>query len=152
VRPMIVPTVTTYYVFGSYCSGMRISERSASIFGARRLSQQSHSFPSPEKVPTRIHEGVIRAEHDVAHHSNCVFSPYSPNLVEKLFGNSEWVPNGAPKAAKMGRRSPDRPTAPAKEVRSRRLQLFSKQFQKVNSANFALTEFYEVRVLDVLGR
>jgi hypothetical protein len=52
----------------------------------------------------------------------------------------------------MGRRSPDRPTAPAKEVRSRRLQLFSKQFQKVNSANFALTEFYEVRVLDVLGR
>jgi hypothetical protein len=43
---------------------------------------------------------------------------------------------GAPKAAKMGRRSPDRPTAPAKEVRSRRLQLFSKQFRKVNSRKF----------------
>jgi hypothetical protein len=102
VRPMIVPTVTTYYVFGSYCSGMRISERSASIFGARRLSQQSHSFPSPEKVPTRIHEGVIRAEHDVAHHSNCVFSPYSPNLVEKLFGNSEWVPNRGSESGQDG--------------------------------------------------
>src|SRR5215211_2037482 len=56
--------------------------------------------------------------------------PYSPECVEKLFGNSEWVPNGAPKAAKRGRRSPDRPPLAAKEALSRRLQLFSKQFRR----------------------
>ncbi len=37
------------------------------------------SFPSPEKVPLQVplppyrYEGVIRAEYDVAHRSNCVF-------------------------------------------------------------------------------
>jgi hypothetical protein len=40
---------------------------------------------------------------------------------------------GTTKAAKMGRRSPDQPTLGAKDVRSRRLQLFSKQFRKVCS-------------------
>src|SRR5215217_8070889 len=55
---------------------------------------------------------------------------------EKLFGNSEWVPNGAPKAAKRGRRSPDRPPRAAKEALSRRLQLFSKQFRRVFSPKF----------------
>ncbi len=35
---------------------------------------------------------------------------------------------GVTKVVKRGRRSPDRPTLAAKEVRSRRLQLFSEQF------------------------
>jgi hypothetical protein len=46
----------------------------------------------------------------------------------KLFGNSEWVPNEAPKAAKRGRRSPDRLPLAAKDALSRCLQLFSKRF------------------------
>jgi hypothetical protein len=33
------------------------------VFGARRLSQQSLSFPSPEKVPTRIYEGIAQVDH-----------------------------------------------------------------------------------------
>jgi hypothetical protein len=48
---------------------------------------------------------------------------------------------GATKAAKMGQRSPDQPTLGAKDLRSRRLQLFSKQFRKGCSANFASTGF-----------
>jgi hypothetical protein len=44
---------------------------------------------------------------------------------------------GATQAAKMGRRSPYQPTLGAKEVRSRGLQLFSKQFLE--------GEFCEVR-------
>ena len=46
---------------------------------------------------------------------------------------------GATKVAKRGRRSPDRLPLAAKEVRSRRLQLFSKQFRKGSSPNFAGT-------------
>src|SRR5215218_8462265 len=45
-------------------------------------------------------------------------------------------PIGAAKAAKMGRRSPYRPPLTAKQVRSRRLQLFSKQSRKWNSQKF----------------
>jgi hypothetical protein len=57
------------------------------LFRARRLSQHNLilSFPSPEKVPTCMYEGIIRAEHDVPHRSNCVFSPYSPKYLEVEF-------------------------------------------------------------------
>ena len=47
-----------------------------------------------------------------------------PNCLEIRSGSRI----GATKAAKRGRRSLDRPNPPAKEGRSRRLQLFSKQF------------------------
>jgi hypothetical protein len=61
---------------------------------------------------------------------------YSPECVEKLFGNSERIPNGDPKAAKMSRRCPDRATIGAKDMPSRRLQLFSKQFRNKCSRKF----------------
>jgi hypothetical protein len=40
---------------------------------------------------------------------------------------------GVPKAAKRGRKSPDRPLFAAEEARSRGLGLFSKQFRNRNS-------------------
>src|SRR5215218_9441433 len=56
---------------------------------------------------------------------------------------------GTIKAARRGRRGVNRPPFAAKDARSRSLRLFSKQFQKVNSANFALTEFSEVRAAGI---
>jgi hypothetical protein len=46
----------------------------------------------------------------------------------KLFGKSEWVPNRGYESGQDGSRSPDRPTLGAKDLRSRRLQLFTKHF------------------------
>jgi hypothetical protein len=59
---------------------------------------------------------------------------------------------GAPKAAKMGRRCPDRAIVGAKDVPSRRLQLFSEQFRKGNSQklNFTFHDFCELRLYGVL--
>jgi hypothetical protein len=51
---------------------------------------------------------------------------------------------GAPRAAKRGRRSPDSGASCRQRGAVRRLRLFSKQFPRVNSANFAITEFSEV--------
>src|SRR5215217_2087712 len=51
---------------------------------------------------------------------------------------------GAQKAAKRGQRSPDQLPLGAIEGCSRCLLLFSKQFRKVNSANFVITKFSEV--------
>ena len=48
---------------------------------------------------------------------------------------------GFPKALKRDQRSRDRPLLAVQDARSRGLGLFSKQFRKGNSANFALTEF-----------
>src|SRR5215217_2447309 len=70
---------------------------------------------------------------------------FSHQCLEKLFGNSELIPNRGYEAAKRGQRSPDRLPLGAKEECSRHLLLFSKQFRKGLSANFALTEFSEVR-------
>src|SRR5215217_5334533 len=72
---------------------------------------------------------------------------YSSECVEKLFGNSELIPNRGYEAAKRGQRSPDRLPLGAKEECSRHLLLFSKQFRKVNSTklNFRFTEFSEVQ-------
>jgi hypothetical protein len=54
------------------------------------------------------------------------------NFAEFPFRNCLEIQNGsqigATQGAKMGRRSPYQPTLGAKEVRSRGLQLFSKQF------------------------
>jgi hypothetical protein len=49
---------------------------------------------------------------------------------------------GVPKAAKWGRRDTDRPLPAAKEARLKGLQLFSKQFRKVNSAKFGCSILY----------
>jgi hypothetical protein len=43
---------------------------------------------------------------------------------------------GVPDGAKRGRKSPDRALFAAREARLRGLRPFSKQFRKVNSANF----------------
>src|SRR5215216_7037032 len=69
--------------------------------------------------------------------------PYSPECVEKLFGNSELIPNRGYEAAKRGQRSPDRLPLGAKEECSRHLLLFSKQFRKMNSPKFACKVFWE---------
>jgi hypothetical protein len=50
-----------------------------------------------------------------------------------------------PRALTRGQRSRDRPLPAAEEARSRGLGLFSKQFQKGYSRNFALTAFRELR-------
>src|SRR5215218_5849931 len=70
------------------------------------------------------------------------YCPYSPECVEKLFGNSELIPNRGYEAAKRGQRSPDRLPLGAKEECSRHLLLFSKQFRKKSSAKFAQPQSY----------
>src|SRR5215217_956387 len=65
--------------------------------------------------------------------------PYSPKCVEKLFGNSELIPNRGYEAAKRGQRSPDRLPLGAKEECSRHLLLFSKQFRNRYSRKFIST-------------
>ena len=64
-------------------------------------------------------------------------------LFTRVSGETVWKirmgsKSGLRVPAKKGRRSLDRPLLAARDTRSRSLQLFSKQFRKCNSTNFAL--------------
>jgi hypothetical protein len=108
-------------------SGNRFAQRSSDLRPERSCGKEARSRSSPLASST-------------AATATDVFIQPQRNCLEIQNGSRI----GAPKAAKMGRRGPDRPPTPAKEVRSGGLQLFSKQFQKVNSANFASTAVSEV--------
>ena len=61
-----------------------------------------------------------------------VIPGYSPECVEKLFGKSDWVSNRDSEGRQEG------VNLAAKDPRLRSLQLFSQQFRRVHSRNFAL--------------
>ena len=83
----IVPTVIDLLMFSDRTEEVKRYERSASVFGARRLSQQSDSsFPEPRKgAPPRVYENIIRTEYDGAHRSICVFFTFfDPSAWEEV--------------------------------------------------------------------
>ena len=112
------------------CSATRALKAALSSYGCLERGRQRNRG---------LFSGLVRGVSDPCEGSKILCFPFRPRLVcssllhlRSLWRNCLDIRNrsriGVTKVVKRGRRSPDRPTLAAKEVRSRRLQLFSEQF------------------------